>query len=140
MRCITRNSLFHGADSEKLAEFYHACGADRYRIYYAREADRHRMWRGRTSPYSAASARRRGPTLAVKLSSYRAAARRRDSERTDPRQLCQLEWRCARAGGFIYFYWIYSQVNVASSYIFIVNSSVHLCINSSLDESFPLKF
>ena len=39
---------------------------------------------------SAASARRRGPTLAVKLSSYRAAARRRDSERTDPRQLCQL--------------------------------------------------
>ena len=82
---------------------------------------------------SAASARRRGPTLAVKLSSYRAAARRRDSERTDPRQLCQLEWRCARAGGFIYFYWIYTQVNVASSYIFIVNSSVHLCINSSLD-------
>ena len=82
---------------------------------------------------SAASARRRGPTLAVKLSSCCEAARRRDSEWADPRQLCQLKWRCARAGGLIYFYWIYPQAKVASSYIFIVNSSVHLCINSSLD-------
>ena len=41
---------------------------------------------------SVASARRRGPTLAVELSW-------RDCERSDPRQLCQLRWRSAKAGG-----------------------------------------
>ena len=44
---------------------------------------------------SAASARRRGPTLAVELS-------RRDRERTDPRQLRQLRWRSARAGRLLW--------------------------------------
>ena len=41
---------------------------------------------------SAASARRRGPALTVELS-------QRDRERTDPRQLRQLRWRGAGAGG-----------------------------------------
>ena len=58
---------------------------------------------------SAASARRRCPTLAIKLSrccemgsSFQSHWRRRDRVRASPRQLCQLRWRSARAGGFLW--------------------------------------
>ena len=58
---------------------------------------------------SAASARRRGPTLAIKLSrccemgsSFQSRWKRRERVRASPRQLCQLRWRRARAGGFLW--------------------------------------
>ena len=53
---------------------------------------------------SAASAKRRGPSLAVKLPSCCEAARRRDHDWADPRQLRQLTWRSARALCIIYVY------------------------------------
>ena len=62
---------------------------------------------------SAASARRRCPSLAVKLSSCCEAARRRDYEWADPRQLRRLKWRSAKALGIIYPFPIYFQAHVA---------------------------
>ena len=72
---------------------------------------------------SAASARRHGPTLAVELS-------RRDRERTDPRQLRQLRWRSARAGGF---WWSSGfKVHPACRASFEVNVNNILCLIQNL--------
>ena len=71
---------------------------------------------------SAASARRRGPPLAIKPSSCCEAARWRENECADPRQLCQLKWRSTRAGGCIYLYPSSLQAILSSKCFFIVNS------------------
>ena len=101
---------------------------------------------GAPAHISAASARRRGPTLAIKLPSCCEVARRRDSERADPRQLCQLRWRSAKAVGIIYFYSI-AKVSLAMRQhtLFSVNSSWQHFTNSTLGathllELFELEF
>ena len=81
---------------------------------------------------SAASARRLGPTLAIKLSSCCDAARRRDTEWSDPCQLRQPQWRSARACGIIYLEPRFLQVIVGSRFLFLVNSLLHFFVNSSL--------
>ena len=133
MRCLIRNSLFHGADSEKLAEFYHTCGADRYKIYYAREADRHRMWRGRTSPYQRGVSEApwsdpRGQAVELPRGSTTARQRAYGPAPAVPAGMavCQ-SWRL-----YLLLLDLFTgQRSIKQN--FIVNSSVHLCINSSLD-------
>ena len=82
---------------------------------------------GAPAHISAASARRRGPTLAIKLPSCCEAAWRRDSEWADPRQLCQLRWRSTRAIGILH-----AKVTIALCRKFSVISSLHFCENSTL--------
>ena len=70
---------------------------------------------------SAASARRRGPALAIKLSSCCEVARRSESEWADPRRQCQLKWRSARASSIFSCYPTSPQVIVALLYVFYIN-------------------
>ena len=80
---------------------------------------------------SAASARRRGPPLAIKPSSCCVAVRWQDNECAGPRQLRQLTWRSARAGA-IYLHPSSSQVIVSSRCVFLVNSLLQISVNSIL--------
>ena len=82
---------------------------------------------GAPAHISAASPRRRGPTLAIKLPSCCDAAWRRDSEWTDPRQVYQLRWRSAKAIGIFH-----AKVAIALSCKFSINSSLQFCENSTL--------
>ena len=82
---------------------------------------------GAPAHISAASPRRRGPTLAIKLPSCCEVAWQRDSEWTDPRQVCQLRWRSARAIGILH-----AKVAIALSCKFSINYSLQFCEKSTL--------
>ena len=82
---------------------------------------------------SAASARRRGPPLAIKPSSCCEGARWRENECADPRQLCQLKWRSTRAGGCISLDPSSLQAMLSSRYFLIVNSFLQIFANSILE-------
>ena len=90
---------------------------------------------GAPAHISAASPRRRGPTLAMKLPSCCEVAWQRNSEWTDPRQVCQLRWRSARAIGICF-----AKVAIAWSCKFSVNSSLQFCENSTLRATQFLNF
>ena len=69
--------------------------------------------------------RLKGASTQRPSSLFQSYRRRRDRDRTDPRQLCQLRWRSARSGGF----WWSSVIHVDPAYRarFVVNSDSILC-------------